>query len=173
MTKKRREQTQKSHSWDAGTMSTIREEEMRDGGCVQTTCINTYVCLPPLLSLMCPCTPGPVSTSNPPRVPTIKTLTVLKWRNDQGNIEKFQTKKQIFIKWRDMGNMLEIPWQVLEDWESNKKSSQECCDAVIHHWLNNPTEDYPATWEGLYELLKDCELDVVASKLKKAVERAI
>ena len=72
-----------------------------------------------------------------------------------------------------MGNVLEIPWQELEDWEKNKRSSQDCCDAVIHHWLSNPTEEYPATWEGLYELLEDCELGVVASKLKIAVKSAI
>ena len=46
-TKKRREQTQKSHSWDAGTMSTIREEEMKDGGCVQRENLdNNCACLP-------------------------------------------------------------------------------------------------------------------------------
>lgn len=118
--------------------------------------------------------PTSVSTANtgPPRVPTLKTLTVLKWRNDQGDIEKFHTKKQIFHKWRDMGNVLDIQWQELEDWKNNKRSSQDCCDAVIHHWLNNQT-DYPATWEGFYELLGDCELGVVASNLKRAVERAI
>ena len=69
--------------------------------------------------------------------------------------------------------MLEIPWQVLEDWQKDKRSSQDCCDAVIHHWLINPTEDYPATWEGLYELLEDCELGMVASKLKIAVKNAV
>lgn len=113
------------------------------------------------------------STSKPPvtRPPTMKTLTLLKWQNE-GKIEKFQTKKQIFLKWRDIGILLEIPWQVLEDWQRTKQSSEVCCDAVINHWLNNPTEEYPATWEGLYDLLEDCELDVVASNLKKAVANA-
>ena len=87
-------------------------------------------------------------------------------------MEKFQTKKQIFLKWREIGSLLGIPFQELEDWQRRKHSSQDCCDAVINHWLNNPTEDYPTTWEGLYDLLEDCELGEVASNLKTAVENA-
>ena len=57
-------------------------------------------------------------------------------------------------------------------WEKEKKT-EECCTAVFHYWLDHPCEDYPPTWEGLGELLVDCELSQVATELKLAVNNII
>ena len=43
---------------------------------------------------------------------------------------------------------------------------RECCAAVLMHWFNNPSDDYPTTWGGLCELLEDCELGDVVSRFK-------
>ena len=62
--------------------------------------------------------------------------------------------------------------QQLDVW-AKEKDAEDCCDAVLSHWLDHPPRHYPATWEGLYELLDDSELGQPAADLKKAVERAI
>ena len=50
---------------------------------------------------------------------------------------------------------------------------EESCEAVLSHWLDHNPRHYPATWEGLYELLNDSELSQVVNKLKCAVNNAI
>ena len=69
--------------------------------------------------------------------------------------------------------MLGISSSQLDLWRQEKQAILERCEAVLDHWLNHPTEEYPATWEGLYELLEDCEFSEVVTKLKRAVENAV
>ena len=77
----------------------------------------------------------------------------------------------IIHKWRDIGNFV-VAWQQLEVW-AKEKDAKECCESVLSHWLDNPPCHYPATWEGLYELLDDSELGQVAIELRQAVDNAI
>ena len=41
---------------------------------------------------------------------------------------------------------------------------------VLSYRLQHPSYNYPATWEGLYELFKDSELGQVAIELRQAVD---
>ena len=68
--------------------------------------------------------------------------------------------------------MLDISPAQLDLW-GKEKDALECCEAVLYHWLSHPTEEYPATWEGLYELMDDCDFGIAVSDLKRAVENAI
>ena len=104
--------------------------------------------------------------------PTSANMTVIRWKNEGGEIKKFRLKSSIMHKWRDVGNLV-VPRQQLEVWAREKDSSKECCEAVLSHWLDHPPRDYPATWEGLYELLEDSELGQVATDLKQAVDNVI
>ena len=74
-------------------------------------------------------------------------------------------------RWRNVGDLV-VPWQQLEGW-AKSKDDEECCRSVLSHWLDHPPRHYPATWEGLYELLDDSELGQVATELKHAVDNAI
>ena len=65
-----------------------------------------------------------------------------------------------------------LPRQQLEAW-ARRKDEKECCEAVISHWLDQSSRRYPATWEGLYELLDDSELGQAATELRQAVDNAI
>ena len=75
-------------------------------------------------------------------------------------------------KWRELGNYVDVPWQHLDDW-AEQMDEKACCEAVLSHWLEHPPPYYPATWDGLYQLLKDSELAQVATSLKKAVKNAV
>ena len=77
----------------------------------------------------------------------------------------------IIHKWRDIGNLV-LPRQQLEAW-ARRRDEKECCELVLSHWLDQSPRRYPATWEGLYELLDDSKLGQVAIELKQAVDNAI
>ena len=104
--------------------------------------------------------------------PSSRNLTVIKWKNKKGEVKKFKLKTSIVHKWKEIGNLVDITWQQLEAW-AKRMDDKACCEAALSHWLDHPPSDYPATWEGLYELLDDNELGQVATDLKQAAENAI
>ena len=103
--------------------------------------------------------------------PNSSNLTVIRWRNEYGEQKKFHLKSKVHHKWRDIGNLL-CSRQDLVVW-AREKDSKDCCEKVLSHWLDHPPRSYPATWEGLYELLNDSELGEVATQLRVAVNNAI
>ena len=103
--------------------------------------------------------------------PSSSNLTVIKWKNDRREVTKFRLKTSIIHRWRKIGNLV-APRQQLEVW-AKRLDDEDCCEAVLSHWLDHPPRHYPATWEGLYELLDDSELGQVATELKLAVDNAI
>ena len=106
-----------------------------------------------------------------PAKPTSTNLTVIRWRNERGEVKKYKLKSSVMHRWRKIGNLV-VPRQRLEVW-AKRLDDEECCEAVLSHWLDHPPRHYPATWEGLYELLDDSELGQVATELKQAVDNAI
>ena len=105
--------------------------------------------------------------------PSMKSLMIFKWKNENGEVKKFRLKSLIIHEWRKIGNVV-ASYAQLEAWSKEfQRKAEDCCDAVLNHWLTHPPPDYPATWEGLYELLEDAELSKVAADLKIAVENAI
>lgn len=87
-------------------------------------------------------------------------------------MKTFKLKASIVHKWREIGNFVNVPMEKLEVW-AKEKDAEACCDAILLHWLNNSSSNYPVTWEGLYELLRDCDLCQVADDLKEAVDNTI
>ena len=70
---------------------------------------------------------------------------------------------------------LELTVNQLDGWESEYRGAvSRCWNKVMEHWLDEGgvTEDYPATWEGLYTLLEDVQCTQVAEELKNALESA-
>ena len=74
-------------------------------------------------------------------------------------------------KWKDIGNLV-LPRQQLEVW-GRRMDDKDCCEAVLCAWLDQSPRRYPATWEGLYELLDDSQLGQVVIELRNAVDNAI
>ena len=103
----------------------------------------------------------------------IRHLMVFKWKNQHGEVERFRVVSEIFNKWQEIGILVGISHQQLEAWEREKRESKACCIAVLNHWLQNASGKYPASWEGLCEILEDCELGQVAERLRVAVNAAV
>ena len=56
--------------------------------------------------------------------------------------------------------------------EKFQRDAAKCWDEVMDRWISiGGTRDYPATWEGLYVLLKDVESFEVAQNLKKVLQQ--
>ena len=101
----------------------------------------------------------------------LQNLMVFKWKNKRGEIEKFKVISQVLNKWKEIGSLIGITYQQLEAWGSEKKDTKDCCMAVFNHWLGCASKEYPATWEGLCEILEDCELGQVAKNLRAALHK--
>ena len=82
---------------------------------------------------------------------------------------------KVSVKWRDLGKRLSIEPNILDAWEKeHQRDASSCCDKVMGEFITNGgTDDYPSTWEGVYQLLKDIKCGGVAKDLKEAVTRAI
>jgi hypothetical protein len=100
-------------------------------------------------------------------------LQLVKWKDGQGNTHRFYLMDVIGNKWRTVGHQLGLlPSQLDGTATQFGNNATECCRAVLGEWLENPPSDYPATWDGLVELLEDCKLAQVAIKLKAALTEA-
>ena len=100
-------------------------------------------------------------------------LQLVKWKDRQGQTQRFYLMDVIGNKWRSVGHQLGLLPSQLEGIASQfGNNATECCRAVLGEWLENPPSDYPVTWEGLMELLEDCKLTQVAVKLKSALTEA-
>ena len=103
----------------------------------------------------------------------IQDLMVLKWKNRHGKVERFRVVTEIFNNWREIGILVGISHQQLDAWERERRESKACCIAVLDHWLQYASGKYPTSWDGLCEILEDCELGQVAERLRVAVNAAI
>ena len=102
----------------------------------------------------------------------MKTLTLLKW-DDGGKKKKLRVTDEIVNQWRKIGRLLGIPGPTLDGWWTQTHEHEQCCEKVLENWLQNPPEDYPATWHGLFELLDDAAFTDLAKTLKKALENEV
>ena len=96
--------------------------------------------------------------------PNCSNLTVIRWKNEKGEVKEFKLKDSVIDKLSDIGYRVVPKWP-LEVWEE-EKDPRERCDAVFSYWLDHPCPPYPVTWEGLYKLLDDSKLGQVATELK-------
>ena len=100
-------------------------------------------------------------------------LNLIRWKDDQGQTQRFFRKDQISPKWRDIGELIRLNYSELDTIsEKYRGDPKECCRAVLGQWLDNPPPDYPTTWQGLLELLEDSQLGQVVTELREILDKA-
>ena len=107
-----------------------------------------------------------------PAVPlSLKTLNLLKWKDEEGHEQTFRLVNRVGAKWREFGIRLGLTMSQLDAWDDQYRGSAGVCwNKLMAHWLDEGgTSDYPPTWEGLYTLLQDGEYSKTASQLRRAV----
>ena len=98
-----------------------------------------------------------------------KALSLLKWKDSQGQEKEFRLVNQVSAKWREFGRLLNINLNQLNEIEEDQTKTTERWWKVIELWLNGRECEYERTWEGLYSLLDDLQLPKIAKDLKEAV----
>ena len=97
----------------------------------------------------------------------MKYLKLIKWGGETERFKRFFLMENISPNWRDIGELIGLPVSALRNIATEHRDKPlDCCRAVLGHWLENPPKEYPITWKGLIELLKDCKLGQVVSELR-------
>jgi hypothetical protein len=103
----------------------------------------------------------------------IQQLTLIKWKDDQGQTQRFYLMDSIAYKWRTLGELLGLPFSKLQSLAAEHRDKpEECCRAILGQWLDNPPPDYPTMWQGLLELLEDSQLGQVVAQLRDVLDKA-
>ena len=107
------------------------------------------------------------------REPSLKTLSLIRWKDEQGYSQNFSLMKWVCPEWREFGRQLNIAGIKLDLWEEEYgKKAEKCWKKVMNYWLKGRgSNEYPVTWEGLKFLLKDLQYMEVAELLDEAVEQ--
>jgi hypothetical protein len=104
---------------------------------------------------------------------SMKSLTFIKWRNEQGAHE-FRLISQVASMWKDFGLRLGCEPDELQSWETEYRyNAVRCWEKVMNEWVNRAgTDDYPATWWGLVQVLEDLKLNKAARELVRVLPLA-
>ena len=87
-----------------------------------------------------------------------------------GKKHRFSLKEKTSHKWRDIGLQIHLKKAQLDGFSTSAQGNNDLCwESVMDRWLSNAPKEYPADWEGLYELLEDMMLGEVAQQLREAV----
>jgi len=87
---------------------------------------------------------------------SLKSLTLLKWTDTDGQSQTLRLRDDISPRWRDAGDLLELGSSRIEGIAIQRRGDvRQCCRDVLLYWLNNGSSNYQATWEGLLTLLTD------------------
>ena len=103
----------------------------------------------------------------------MKHLNLIKWNDGGGETQRFYLMENISPNWRGIGELIGLSMPVLKNIATKHRDEPlECCRDVLRHWLENPPSDYPITWRGLIELLKDCKLGQIVSELESVLTKS-
>ncbi len=98
---------------------------------------------------------------------TLKALILLKWTDQDGQIHSLRLRNGLKPYWCDMGLLLGISMSGLDGLLVNRsRDVRQCCQDVLYDWIQNGSSDYPATWDGLINLLHNMDLSSLASSLE-------
>jgi hypothetical protein len=99
---------------------------------------------------------------------------LIKWEDDSGVKKRFHLIDRVSNYFEDFGHMLQIEPSRLESWKRDYLGdSTKCFLKVMERWFETGSDEYPTTWEGMYEMLEVIELLQVAQDLREAVSSAI
>ena len=105
----------------------------------------------------------------------MSNLTFMKWTDAKGKRCTFGLVDEVSTKWNKFGLLLKMPKNVLSGLSTkNLMDAERCWEDVMQFWLDggSTNEDYPVSWEGLYELLENAKCSEVAKQLKDAVKNS-
>ena len=87
-------------------------------------------------------------------------------------MQSLRLKDEISSLWEELGTHVDLTLNQMAVWRRECLGEiGPCWKRVVDHWLTTGgTQDYPATWEGLYKLLEDIDCAAIAERLKNVVQ---
>ena len=78
--------------------------------------------------------------------------------------------EQVSDQWRHAGLLLGLSQAALKNIKQKSDEDVERFEHVLTYWIeSNGHLEYPLTWDGVCELLRDIDRDTAAEKLKQAL----
>ena len=100
---------------------------------------------------------------------SISKLTCLRW-TDKGQAWILKIREKISPRWEEVGDLLGLTTERLKGIHMQRLGDVGmCCRDVLVDWLHENQGGYPATWEGVVQLLEDMDLSAAAQQLKNAL----
>lgn len=101
----------------------------------------------------------------------MSTLTLLKWKDQNGETQKFELIKLVSARWKDFGIRLQQTINDLDGLEMQyMRDFKLCWCKVMQVWLDDlGTSNYPASWKGVMTLLEDVSYTQVARELENTL----
>ena len=102
----------------------------------------------------------------------MSSLTLLKWIDSNGQVQRLRIRNEISSRWLEIGDLLGLDMERLEQIEvENRGHVSMCFCDVLMDWLRHDNQNnYPASWQGLAELLEDMDLPNLACWLQHAID---
>ncbi len=99
-------------------------------------------------------------------------LILLKWKNENGCIQKLNIQQTISSEWEKAGCLLGLSSDVLSSIKRNCTDDVErCCHSVFRYWLEEEIgDDYPVSWGSVCTLLEDMDYVDTSSILWNIVQ---
>ena len=95
-------------------------------------------------------------------------ILLIKYRAQNKETE-FRLLQKIQHKWCDIGTLLGVAVDTIDD----RKPNGEKCQEVVRMWLENGSPEHPVEWASLIRVLKDVEMGRVAEELREALDNCI
>ena len=101
-------------------------------------------------------------------------LELIKWKDEDGVEKKLRIYSEIAHKWRQIASLMGLEPGQISAIEHDRHETASCVTGVLQRWFEYAgqlpnAKDYPKSWRGLINLLKDAELGEIAKELKKAL----
>ena len=102
-------------------------------------------------------------------------LDSLKWEDENGTNKQLKIYDKIAHKWNKIATRLGFePGRISSIQKKYSDDVDRVTDGVFNVWFENAmglpnADNYPKTWQGLINLLKDSELSEVATELHTAI----
>lgn len=88
-------------------------------------------------------------------------------------MRKLKIAEAIAPKWKDVARLIGVSNPKIANIEhpGSGKTPEQCSHEVLTIWqeISNNTNDYTYSWNGLFVLVQDIEMDVLAEDLKGAI----
>lgn len=89
----------------------------------------------------------------------------------RGETQSFKLLELISSKWWDAGIRLGLTIDTLENYKQKTEDNDKRLEYIFSQWIDsNGHSEYPLTWDGLTELLRDIDKDSAAEELLKVLE---